>query len=74
MYWNELNPQKRIVSFKFDDLDLKKDDNINRKLRLFRKASIYYVNLFFISSNIHGFNHLADGTKHFIERYVYKTM
>ncbi|KAE9544872.1 hypothetical protein AGLY_000415 [Aphis glycines] len=68
MYWNELNPQKRNILFKFDNSDIKKDkDRILIKL----KTNVFnFVNLFFSSSNIHGLNHLTDKRRHYIEKYV----
>jgi hypothetical protein len=72
MYWNELNPQKRNILFKFDNSDIKKDkDRIVIKL----KTNVFnFVNLFFSSSNIHGLNHLTDKRRHYIEKYVYYTL
>lgn len=68
MYWNELNPQKRNVLFHFDGSDVKKG-----KIKVFeqcKKNVINFIHLFFSSSNIHGFNHLTDGKRHFTEKYV----
>ncbi|XP_025203335.1 pickpocket protein 11-like [Melanaphis sacchari] len=69
MYWNELNPQKRNILFKFDDSDIKKDkDRILIKL----KTNVFnFVNLFFSSSNIHGLNHLTDKRRHYIEKLIW---
>ncbi|XP_029342234.1 pickpocket protein 11-like [Acyrthosiphon pisum] len=66
MYWNELNPQKRNVLFKFDNSDVKKDkDRIIVKL----KTNVFnFVSLFLSSSNIHGLNHLTDNMRHYIEK------
>lgn len=69
MYWNELNPQKHIVSFKFDDLDFKKDKERGVLVNIKRNI-INCINFFFSSSNIHGFSHLTDETKHFTEKQV----
>lgn len=71
MYWNEINPKKRKVSFEFDGPDLKKDNYYTQMLILFKKQLVDLINLFFMSSNIHGFNHLADGSRHVIEKYVF---
>jgi len=68
MYWNELNPQKRNVHFKFDNTDLKKDKE--RVLVKIKTNISNFFHLFFSSSNIHGFNHLTDESRHLIEKYV----
>lgn len=70
MYWNELNPIKRNVLFKFDGSDLKKHET--PILVQFKTHIINFINLFFSSSNIHGFNHLTDENRHFTEKYVLK--
>ncbi|VVC28454.1 Hypothetical protein CINCED_3A005017 [Cinara cedri] len=69
MYWNELNPQKRNVSFKFDNSDLKKHKD--RILVRIKRKVFHFIHLFFSSSNIHGFNHLTDETRHFTEKFVW---
>lgn len=75
MYWNELNPQKRNVPFKFDSSDLKNNDDDDggggQRILVRIKRNVFdFINLFFSSSNIHGFNHLTDETRHFTEKYV----
>lgn len=66
MYWNEINPTKHPVSFKFDDEHLKKDKD--KILVQFKINIINFIQLFFSSSNIHGFNHLTAGTRHYTEK------
>jgi len=68
MYWNELNPQKRNILFKFDNSDIKK--NKDRMLIRLKTNVFNFVNLFFSSSNIHGLNHLTDKRRHYIEKFV----
>lgn len=71
MYWNELNPQKRNVLFKFDNSDVKKDKD---RLYIKLKTKVFnFVSLFFSSSNIHGLNHLTDKRRHYTEKYVFYT-
>lgn len=68
MYWNELNPQKRNVAFKFDNSHIKIEKNYF--LKKFKTTIFDFTHLFFSSSNIHGFSHLTDEKRHFIEKYV----
>ncbi|XP_022164487.1 uncharacterized protein LOC111029676 [Myzus persicae] len=69
MYWNELNPQKRNVLFKFDNSDVKKEqDRIFIKLK---KGVFNFAWLFFSSSNIHGLNHLTDKRRHYTEKLIW---
>ncbi|XP_050438903.1 pickpocket protein 11-like [Adelges cooleyi] len=69
MYWNEINPKIQNVLFKFDDSDVKKDRT--RAVVRLKTTSTKFVNLFFSSSNIHGFNHLTTEKRHFIERFLW---
>lgn len=71
MYWNELNPKKHNVLFSFDDRVLKKDKDTASVLVNFKANIINFINLFFSSSNIHGFTHLTDETRHFTEKYAF---
>lgn len=66
MYWKEINPQQHQVPFKFDDQNLKKDKN---KILMQLKINIInFVQSFFSSSNIHGFNHLTAERRHYTEK------
>ncbi|CAH1713474.1 unnamed protein product [Aphis gossypii] len=66
MYWNEMNPQRRNILFKFDNSDIEKD---RERILIKIKTNLFnFVNLFFSSSNIHGLNHLTDKKRHYIEK------
>ncbi|XP_050540284.1 pickpocket protein 11-like [Daktulosphaira vitifoliae] len=69
MYWNELNPQKKIIPFKFDDSSIKRTKT--RAVIKLKTTINKFINLFFSSSNIHGFNHLTHENRHFIEKLLW---